>query len=94
MPPVCVQVFLRVGHETGAHGADPVNDSEPASESKTDDSAKLVGQSQDSLMWRHFGAMMTKRSKYFMRDCQSWCCQLVLPLVMLIFGVLMYKVAM
>ena len=80
-----MQVFLRVDRESGA------DDLDSDSETKTDVKTTLIPQS-DGLARRHFGAMMTKRLKYFKRDCQSWCCQLILPLVLLILGILLYKV--
>ena len=41
---------------------------------------------------RHFGAMMIKRYKYFKRDPQSWCCQIVMPILLLVFGIYVYNV--
>ena len=95
---LCAQVFLRVGHATTGADADPAPESKSETskvspESKFDNSegasSKVV---TEGLMARHFRAMMKKRVTYFCRDCQSWCCQLILPLVMLIFGVIYYKV--
>ena len=85
-----LQVFLRVGHETGAHEADLA--AETKSEADEEVKRTLTSRS-DGLAMRHFGAMMTKRLKYFKRDCQSWCCQLILPLLLLILGILLYTVS-
>ena len=84
---------MRVGHETGAQEADPVDNRVHDDETKTDPMAKLTGSRARDLFVRHCHAMMVKRAKYCLRDCQSWFCQLVLPLILLVLGVVMYKVS-
>ncbi len=39
----------------------------------------------------HVQAMLAKRSQYYMRDGRAWCCQVFLPVGILLFGLMLIK---
>ena len=86
---------MRVGHPT-----DPSSDQEAASIVTPETETKSDGTEEDApvsqgwgLATRHFGAMMTKRYKYCLRDCRSWYIQIAMPIFMVVFGIQLTKVA-
>ena len=45
------------------------------------------------VVWTHGSALFVKRLKYFSRDRKAWCCQILLPVLVLLFGLALLKIA-
>jgi ATP-binding cassette subfamily A (ABC1) protein 3 len=100
-----LEVFLRIGDDrVNAHGsprtplplaaaavADVEKRSKSSSSSSGDTALVVRPEREDASFSRHMQALLVKRYIYASRDRKSQCCQLVLPALLILFGLSLIK---